>query len=81
MITATVARTSPAPPSPTPSHPGHQAQTPIQAAQLAVYETLKALREGTAPRDLPGMPRDNLMGRVTREADYKQWTKDFLGGD
>ncbi|MDI3306079.1 MAG: isocitrate lyase/PEP mutase family protein [Acetobacteraceae bacterium] len=56
---------------------GHQ---PIMAAAQAVYATLKALREGTPPSELPGLPRGGLMGRATREADYKRWTRDFLGG-
>jgi carboxyvinyl-carboxyphosphonate phosphorylmutase len=56
---------------------GHQ---PIMAAQQAVYATLKALRDGTQPKDLPGLPTGGLMGRVTREADYKRWTKEYLGG-
>lgn len=56
---------------------GHQ---PIMAAQLAVYNTLKALREGVQPADLQGVPGADFMGRVTRDADYKRWTKDFLGG-
>ena len=56
---------------------GHQ---PIMAAQKAVHDTLKALREGVAPRDLPGLPKDDLMARVTCDADYKRWTRDFLGG-
>lgn len=55
---------------------GHQ---PIMAAQLAVYNTLKALREGVQPADLPGLP-GALMGRITRDADYKRRTQDFLGG-
>ena len=56
---------------------GHQ---PIQAAQRAVEETLRALRDGVAPKDLPGMPAAELMPRVTRDAHYKHWTRDFLGG-
>jgi oxaloacetate decarboxylase len=56
---------------------GHQ---PIVAAQKAVYDTLKALRDGVQPRDLPGLPKDDLMGRATRDADYKRWTREFLGG-
>ena len=56
---------------------GHQ---PIMAAQQAVYATLKALRDGVQPSALPGLPTGGLMGRVTREADYKRWTKEFLGG-
>ncbi|SDC39930.1 isocitrate lyase/PEP mutase family protein [Belnapia rosea] len=56
---------------------GHQ---PIMAAQQAVYATLKALRDGVQPADLPGLPGTELMGRITRDADYKRWTKDYLGG-
>ncbi len=57
---------------------GHQ---PIMAAQQAVYATLKALRDGVQPADLPGLPSAELMPRITRDADYKRWTKDFLGGN
>jgi carboxyvinyl-carboxyphosphonate phosphorylmutase len=57
---------------------GHQ---PIMAAQQAVYATLKALRDGVQPSALPGLPKDNLMARVTRDADYKRWTRDYLGGN
>ncbi|MBD0272750.1 MAG: isocitrate lyase/phosphoenolpyruvate mutase family protein, partial [Acetobacteraceae bacterium] len=56
---------------------GHQ---PVVAAQKAVHDTLKALREGVPPKDLPGLPKDDLMARVTRDADYKRWTREFLGG-
>jgi oxaloacetate decarboxylase len=57
-----------------------QTHAPIMAAQRAVFETLKALREGASLKDLPLVPKDDLMARVTRDADYKRWTKDFLGG-
>jgi oxaloacetate decarboxylase len=56
---------------------GHQ---PIMAAARAVHDTLKALREGTKPADLPGLPAPGLMASATREGDYKRWTRDFLGG-
>lgn len=56
---------------------GHQ---PIAAAQQAVYATLKALRDGTPPSQLSGLPQGGLMGRVTREGEYKTWTQDYLGG-
>ena len=56
---------------------GHQ---PFLAAVNAVHETLRALRGGTPPGKLAGLPSDELMKRVTREADYISWTKDFLGG-
>jgi carboxyvinyl-carboxyphosphonate phosphorylmutase len=56
---------------------GHQ---PFSAAVLAVYNTLKALREGTKPADLPNIASADMMKRVTREGDYKSWTEKFLGG-
>ncbi|HZS81276.1 MAG TPA: isocitrate lyase/PEP mutase family protein [Stellaceae bacterium] len=57
---------------------GHQ---PFAAAVNAVYETLKALRSGTAPKDLRGIASTHLMKRLTRDADYARWTKEFLGGE
>jgi carboxyvinyl-carboxyphosphonate phosphorylmutase len=56
---------------------GHQ---PFQAAVQAVYETLKALRDGTAPAALKNIASKELMAKVTRAADYAGWTRDFLGG-
>ncbi|MGE0627818.1 MAG: oxaloacetate decarboxylase [Hyphomicrobiaceae bacterium] len=56
---------------------GHQ---PIMAAAQAVYTTMKALREGTEPAKLAGIASGDLMGRVTRAADYKHWEAEFLGG-
>lgn len=55
---------------------GHQ---PFSAAVQAVHATLKALREGTKPADLPGIAPAALMARVTREADYAAFARDFLG--
>ena len=46
----------------------------------AVHDTLKALRDGTAPSKLQGVADAEMMKRVTREGDYSQWTKEFLGG-
>jgi oxaloacetate decarboxylase len=56
---------------------GHQ---PFQAAVQAIYDTLKALRDGTAPADLKNLASKELMAKVTRSADYAGWTRDFLGG-
>jgi len=58
-----------------------QGHSPFSAAVQAVYNTLKALRDGTKPGDLQGIASPELMQRVTRAADYRQWTKDFLGGE
>jgi carboxyvinyl-carboxyphosphonate phosphorylmutase len=57
-----------------------QGHAPFSAAVQAVYNTLKALRDGTKPSDLAGIAAPELMQRVTRAADYRQWTRDFLGG-
>jgi carboxyvinyl-carboxyphosphonate phosphorylmutase len=44
----------------------------------AIYDTLKALRDGTKPAALTGIASRDLMARVTREGDYKTWTEKFL---
>lgn len=54
---------------------GHQ---PIMAAVQAMHDTLKALRDGVRPSDLKGVASGELMGRVTRDANYKDWTDRFL---
>jgi carboxyvinyl-carboxyphosphonate phosphorylmutase len=55
---------------------GHQ---PFQAAARAIYETLKALREGTSPAELDRLASGDLMRKVTRADDYERWTREFLG--
>ena len=57
-----------------------QTHAPFSAAVQAVYNTLKALREGTPPGELTGIASSELMQRVTRTADYRRWTQEFLGG-
>ena len=57
-----------------------QGHAPFSAAVLAVYNTLKALRDGTKPEALQNIAPADLMRRVTRGDQYAQWTKDFLGG-
>jgi carboxyvinyl-carboxyphosphonate phosphorylmutase len=56
-----------------------QGHAPIAAATRAVFETLKAVREGAAPKQLQGLASSELMGRVTREPAAKQRGADFLG--
>jgi carboxyvinyl-carboxyphosphonate phosphorylmutase len=55
-----------------------QSHAPFAAATQAVYETLKALREGTPPKQLKGLASAELTGRVTREAETKARTAAFL---
>jgi carboxyvinyl-carboxyphosphonate phosphorylmutase len=56
-----------------------QGHAPFAAATQAVYETLKALREGTSPKQLKGLASSELTGRVTRDAAMKARAADFLG--
>jgi carboxyvinyl-carboxyphosphonate phosphorylmutase len=56
-----------------------QGHAPISAATKAVYETLKALREGTSPKALTGLASGDLSARVTREADVTARMAEFVG--
>ena len=56
-----------------------QGHAPFAAATQAVYETLKALREGTAPKDLKGLASSELSARVTREAAVRARSANVLG--
>ena len=55
-----------------------QGHAPIAAATQSVYETLKALKDGTLPKDLKGLASAELTGRVTREAETKARMSAFL---
>ena len=53
---------------------------PFWASVKAVYDTMKALRDGVPSADLKEtQPSRELVRMVTRQGDYDQWTKDFLG--
>ena len=54
---------------------GHQ---PFAASIQALYDTLKALRDGVDPKDLKGIAPKALVDRVTRAADYQSAQDDFL---
>jgi carboxyvinyl-carboxyphosphonate phosphorylmutase len=56
-----------------------QGHAPFAAATQAIYETLKALRDGQPPKNLKGLASSELTGRVTREADVKARSAEFLG--
>ena len=56
-----------------------QGHAPFAAATQAVYETLKALREGTRPKDLQGLAPADLTNRLMRHAEVKQRLAEFLG--
>ena len=55
---------------------GHQ---PYMAAIRAVHDTLKALREGVPPAELPGLPDADLVRSVTRDAAYGESIRRYLG--
>jgi carboxyvinyl-carboxyphosphonate phosphorylmutase len=57
-----------------------QGHLPFWAGVKAVYETLKALREGTPMADIKTAAAADLQKKVTRQADYTAWAKNFLGG-
>ncbi|OIQ70349.1 oxaloacetate decarboxylase [mine drainage metagenome] len=56
-----------------------QGHAPFAAATNAVYETLKALREGLPPKALTRLASAELTGKVTREAKVKARSSEFLG--
>jgi carboxyvinyl-carboxyphosphonate phosphorylmutase len=56
-----------------------QGHAPFAAATQAVYETLKALREGASPKDLKGLASSELTSRAMREADVKARASALLG--
>lgn len=55
---------------------GHQ---PFAAAVQAVHDTMKAMRAGTPPGEVKRMASAEMLKAVTRETDYRRWTKEFLG--
>jgi oxaloacetate decarboxylase len=57
-----------------------QGHAPFSAAVQAVYDTLKALRDGVKPAELKNIAAPELMRQVTRADNYQRWTKDYLGG-
>jgi carboxyvinyl-carboxyphosphonate phosphorylmutase len=56
-----------------------QTHAPFAAAVQAVHDTLKALRAGISPGDLKNIAAPELMLRVTRADNYREWTREYLG--
>ncbi|MDJ0946877.1 MAG: isocitrate lyase/PEP mutase family protein [Kiloniellales bacterium] len=54
---------------------GHQ---PFAAAVQAVYATMKALKDGTPPKELPNLASSDLMAAASRDGDYRDWIKRYL---
>jgi carboxyvinyl-carboxyphosphonate phosphorylmutase len=57
----------------------NQGHAPFAAASLAVYETLKALREGTRPKDLKGLPSPDFVNRYMRSVEVQKRSAEYLG--
>jgi carboxyvinyl-carboxyphosphonate phosphorylmutase len=55
---------------------GHE---PFAAAVQAMYDTIKAIRDGAPAKQLKGIASAELMAKVTRSADHEAFTKDYLG--
>ena len=56
-----------------------QGHAPIAAAIQAFYDVQRALREGTPPKALKGLPSAELINLVMREAEVKARSADLLG--
>ena len=57
----------------------HQGHLPLAGAVKGIYDTMKALREGKDPSELQGnVASSELMGQLTRRADYDRWTGEYL---
>ena len=54
---------------------GHQS---FWAGVQGVYDTLKALRDGVKPSELKNIASADLQKQLLRQADYGEWSKDFL---
>ncbi len=50
------------------------------AAVQAVYDTMKALREGVKPSAFKNVASAELMKTLTRAADYDKATREYLAG-
>lgn len=55
-----------------------QGHLPLMAAVQAVYETMKALREGTSPGAIKNVASSALMNTLTRAGPYDEATRDYL---
>jgi carboxyvinyl-carboxyphosphonate phosphorylmutase len=48
------------------------------AGVQGVYNTLKALRDGTRPSELKNVASADMQKKLLRQADYTKWSKEFL---
>ncbi|MEM7195222.1 MAG: isocitrate lyase/PEP mutase family protein [Pseudomonadota bacterium] len=54
---------------------GHQ---PVMAAIQSAYETMKALKNGVSPAELPIKPDKEMISRLSREGEFAEWMNRFL---
>lgn len=59
---------------------GLQGHLPIRAAMRAMYDTMKALRDGIPPAQIGGLPSPATTDRLVRSDDYRRWTEDYTHG-
>ena len=58
---------------------GRRGNLTFRAAVKAMYDTLKALREGKSTADLaPTLISPELLAQVTRQSQYNEWFKNFM---
>jgi carboxyvinyl-carboxyphosphonate phosphorylmutase len=55
-----------------------QGHLPIMAAVQGIYETMKALRDGTPPAQIKNVAPASLMKTLTRVAEYDEATRKYL---
>lgn len=55
-----------------------QPHAPFAASVNAVYETLKAIKAGTPPRELAGLASSELLNSSTRKSNFDNWMKSFV---
>ena len=56
-----------------------QGHMPFSASVGAVFETLKALREGISPKNISHSGSNEIMSKVLRHEKYDNWTNKYLG--
>ena len=55
-----------------------QGHLPIMAAMQSVYETLKALRDGTSPSQIQNVVSSDLLKTLTHAGSYDEATRTYL---
>jgi carboxyvinyl-carboxyphosphonate phosphorylmutase len=55
-----------------------QGHLPIMAAVQAIYDTMRALRDGTKPTEIKGTAPASLMKTLTQQAKFDEQSRLFL---